>query len=1140
MPPVLKLFLILTINALPLVTHSQQSYAAESVLASGNWYKIGITRQGVYKIDVGFLNNLGITGNIPSNAIRLFGNGGRMLPEANNTSRADDLVENAIVVNDGGDGNLNGTDFLLFYSEGPSYWRKDSLNKRFRHEKNLYSDTVYYFITINGNGKRIVTNNFTGSASISVNSYNERAFYENDQQNFLKSGKEWYGEEFSSLPGGSISRNFTVDWAGLSTNEPVWLNSNLIGRSVGTNSAFIARINSQAAPVIPINNVSGNFLDAFATQSVSQNSFAVSQSPLTVNYTFNPGTNSGQGWLNWFEVHGRRTLAMNGQNQFGFRDWNSVTPAAVASYTIDNTNASTEVWDITNPLLPERISASFTANQTRFIQPANALREYFVFNNTGFLAPLALGKIANQNLHNSSPVNYLIITHASLKSQADRLALFHQERYGYIVKVCLIEEIFNEFASGIKDPSAVRDFVKMYYDKAGSNLLNRPQYLLLFGAGSFDPKNRIANNINLVPVYESPSSLEPLVSHTSDDFFALLDDSDDVNVVSPPSLLDIAVGRIPIATIGEAKIMVDKIIQYHAKESLGPWRNQTLFVADDKDLNLHLQDAEFVAKNLANTNHLFNTQKIFLDAFPLVSGGGGARYPAVNNSIVNHFFNGTLIYNYTGHGDYQRLAEEAIFGSEEVNKLNNVNKLPLFITATCDFAPHDDPTKESLGKAVLVNSLNGGIALMTTTRVVFAFSNRIMNDNYLKIAFQSDVNGIYKTLGEATKEAKNFTYQSFGDVVNNRKFTLIGDPAMRLGFPALRIAVESINGKRPTANDTLKAQQKYTITGKIINNTGITQNNFNGTVYPVVYDQAQQIKTLGNDVSSPVTSFGQQTNVLFKGKATVTNGVFSFSFVVPKDINYAGGKARISLYAENGITDANAADTSFFVGGTVNNSNSDKTGPQIKAWLNDEKFKNGGVTNENPVLIVRLNDSSGINTSGTGIGHDITAIIDGNERNILVLNDYYESDKDSYQSGTIRFQMPTQEPGKHSIRLKAWDVVNNSSEVTLDFIVERKEKLVITKVFNYPNPFIHRTNFAFEHNQPNTDLEVSIDIFNATGGLVKRIKQILNTASSRNCQLEWDGTDENKRKLQRGIYFYRIIVSANNQKTQSAHQLILH
>lgn len=1128
------------INGLTFIAQAQRTYGPQSVLANGNWYKIGVTREGVYRIDLSLLNNLGITGNIPSAGIRLFGNGGRMLPEPNNINRVDDLLENAILVNDGGDGVFNGTDFILFYAEGPHYWVKDSLNQRFKHEKNLYSDTSYYFITIGGNGRRIVTNSFSGTATVNVNSCNERFFYENDQQNFLKSGREWFGEEFSSLPGGNINRNYTVDWPGLQTTEPVWLISNLIGRSVGANSTFTARINNQVTPAIAINNVSGNFLDAFATQTTVQNSLTVAQTPLTVGFTFNPGTASAQGWLNWFEVHGRRSLTMNAQNQVTFRDWKSVAPSAIANFTIDNTTAATEVWDITNPLLPEKMNSSFTGNQTRFVQPANRLREYIAFNNTGFLTPIALGRVANQNLHNGNPVDYLIITHISLKPQADRLAQFHQQQYGYTVRVVLVDEIYNEFSSGIKDPTAVRDFVKMYYDKAGTTISNRPKYLLLFGAGSFDPKNRIANNVNLVPVYESISSLEPLVSHTSDDFFGLLDDNDDVNLVSPPSLLDIAIGRIPVATIDEAKIMVDKIIQYHKKESLGFWRNQTLFIADDKDLNLHLQDAELVSKNLANTNYLFNTQKIYLDAFPLVSGVGGARYPAVNNAIVNQLFNGTLIYNYTGHGDYQRLSEEAIFGKEEVNKLNNANKLPLFITATCDFAPHDDPTKESLGKAVLVNSINGGIALMTTTRVVFAFSNRIMNDNYLRIAFQPDANGVYKTLGEATRDAKNFTYQSFGDVVNNRKFTLIGDPAMRLGFPSLRVKLESINGNAITNNDTLKAQQKYTIAGKITSTTGITQNNFNGTVYPVVFDQPLQINTLGNDAASPVTSFKQQTNVLFKGKATVTNGQFSFSFVVPKDINYAGGKTRVSLYAENGITDANAADTSFFVGGTTNSNNADRTGPHISAWLNDEKFKNGGITNENPILIARLYDSSGINTSGTGIGHDITAVIDGNERNILVLNDYYESDRDSYQSGIIRFQLPTLEPGKHSLRLKAWDVVNNSAETTIDFIVEKKEKLLITKVLNYPNPFINRTNFSFEHNQSNTDLEVSIDIFNAGGGLVKRIKQILNTAGSRNCQLEWDGTDENRKKLQRGIYFYRIIVTANNQKTQSAHRLILH
>jgi hypothetical protein len=353
------------------------------------------------------------------------------------------------------------------------------------------------------------------------------------------------------------------------------------------------------------------------------------------------------------------------------------------------------------------------------------------------------GKINNQNLHNSVTADYIIITHSSLLYEAQRLAQFHIQRDGYRTVVVTTDQIFQEFSGGTPDPTALRDFVKMYFDKAGSDSTLRPKYLLLFGAASFDYKNRISNNSNIVPCYESVMSVDPLATYTSDDFFGLLNDSDDVNIISPPSLLDIGIGRLPARNLNEAKIMVDKIIRYHSPQSFGPWRNQMVFVADDKDNDLHVQDAEVVSADATATNPLFNQNKIYLDAYKMISGSGGSRYPDVNAAIVNRVFDGSLLFNYNGHGGYQQLSGSAILTKTELDQFNNPNKLPLFITATCDFAPYDDPTKNSLGIALLNNDSTGAVALMTTTRDVFAASNLVLNDNYEKIALQPDANGKY-------------------------------------------------------------------------------------------------------------------------------------------------------------------------------------------------------------------------------------------------------------------------------------------------------------------------------------------------------------------------------------------------------------
>ncbi len=1119
---------------------AQRAYAANSVLLTGNWYRIAVKQEGIYKVDIPLLTALGIaTTNLSSASIRLYGNGGGMLDENNAVSRPDDLFENPIEMSDGGDGIFNGADYFLFYAPGPNRWLKDSANQSFRHQKNLYSDTAYYYISIGGTGKRIPSQPATAAPNVTVNSFNERYFYENDLVNLLNSGKEWYGEEFNNNLGGSLTRSFTVDWPGLLTSQPVTLATDLAAKSVGANSSFSVKINNQAVQSVNLPGVSGNVLDPVGTSSTQRNTTNVAQTSLAVLFTYTPSVTGAQGWLNWFELFGRRSLSVNGTNPLFFRDWQSVGTNSVAGYSINNNGTSMSVWEITDPLQPVKMNTVNSAAQTSFSNDASRLREYVGFANANALTPVAVGKITNQNLHNSGVADMIIITYPSLSDQAQRLARFHLQQDGYTSVVVTPDQVYQEFSGGSPDPSALRDFVKMYYDKAGTDISKRPKYLLLFGSASYDYRYRISGNTNFVPGYESVNSLDPLATYTSDDFFGLLDDGDDINQNNTSVTIDIGIGRIPARSNDEAKTMVDKIIRYRSPTGLGAWRNQSVFLADDGDQNLHLNDAETVSADANTANPLFNQYKIYLDAYPLVSSSAGARYPAVNDAIVNQVFNGALIFNYSGHGSYQRLAEEAVLTQDELNRFNNPDKLPLFITASCDFAPHDDPSKNSLGAGILTGNANGAIALLTTTRLVFAYSNRVINDNYLQIALKPQSNGQYLTLGESVKQAKNFTSLISGDLLNNRKFTLLGDPALRLAFPELRLQLTSINGKTITGSDTLKALQKYTFTGVVTDGSGNPVNSFNGTVHPTVFDKAQLVKTLGNDPSSIVTNFSQQTAVLYKGNATVANGQFSFSFIVPKDINYQSGHGRISLYADDGTHDANGVNTSFYVGGTTNNIITDNTGPVIKPYLNDDKFQNGGLTNENPVLLVKLFDSSGISTSGNGIGHDITAIIDGVERDILVLNDFYTADKDNYQQGQVLYQLPTLTEGKHSIRIKAWDVADNSSEALLDCIVVKQNRLLITNVRNYPNPFAVTTTFAFEHNQPNTDLDVTINIYTENGALVKQIKQIVNTGGTRNCQINWNGNNQSGAKLAKGIYIYKVIVVAGGSKTENAQQLIL-
>ena len=1129
--PLLALFLVVW-SSHPAT--AQRTYTGQSVLASGNWYKLSIGTPGVYRIDLPLLNTMGVnTSSLATGSVRLFGNGGQMLPELPSSPVQDDLTEIALWAEDGGDGILNGSDYLLFYASGPHTWTKDSVQKRFSHQKNLFSDQSFYFLTIGTNGKRVASFPAQGNPGNNITSFSERYFYELDTVNFLSSGREWYGEEFSDAPGKTLNRNFQLNLPGV-LPEPGQIVSNCIARSFGNASRFQLNVNGQAALQLNIPPVTNGAYDPFARNTRAEGSFIPSQSNLTIGVGYTTGSVNSQGWLDWFELFTRRSLSMVGVSQLLFRDWNSVQSGSSARFLVSDAQPSTQVWEITDPATPIRFQGTFNGNTLQFVNDCSRLREYVAFHNNGLLTPTPAGRVANQNLHGPVMTDMLIITHPSLLAQAQRLAGWHQQRDQLRCLVVTTDQVFHEFSSGTPDPTAIRDYVKMFYDRSAGDSTKRPRYLLLFGDASFDYKSRITNNTNLVPAFESLSSLDPLATYTSDDYFGLLGNDDDIHG-NGVYLLDIGIGRIPARNEQDAQAMVDKIIAYHEPKSFGPWRNDLTFVADDEDNNLHVQDAEVITTAAATAGPVFNIDKIYLDAYRQESAAGGSRYPEVNQVNNNKLFSGTLIWNYTGHGGYRRLAEEVVLDQDIINTINNPDKLPLFITGTCDFAPYDNPLVSSIGENLLLRPRTGAIALMTTTRLVFAFSNRVMNKNYMDVALKPLPDGRYLSLGEAVRYAKNITYQFSGDVINNRKFALLGDPAMTIGFPTRQVRTVAIND-RPIGSlpDTIKALSEYTISGAVTDASGNTITDFNGTVYPIVYDKKQTVNTLGNDPGSFATGFDVQKNILFKGKARVTNGNFSFRFVAPKDINYQYGNGKLSYYGENGRVDGNGLFTNVIVGGTGAGVN-DQDGPQIRAYLNDEKFVNGGISNDRPVLLVKLADSSGINIMGTGIGHDLVAILDNDQKQQYVLNQFYESELDNFRKGMARFQLPQLADGPHTLTIRAWDAANNSSEVSIEFRVVNSAQFSLGHVLNYPNPFTTHTTFWFTHNKPGDELQVHIQIFTVTGKLVKSLKRTIISTGNRSSDIEWDGRDEYGSKIGRGVYIYRLQVRTSDGK--SAYKL---
>ena len=1113
---------------------AQRQYAPNSVLSTGDWYQIGIVKEGVYKIDISFLSQLGInTNQLSSSSIRLYGNGGGQLSDDNVISTIDDLMENAIEVYDGGDGIFNGNDYLLFYAPGPDAWKYDSVHNMFHHQKNLINDTCYYFLSVNANGKRIALNNNNLTPNIFVNHYNERIFHENDNTIILNSGKNWYGESFNNT---QTTQSFSFSLSDIESGTPLKMRSSLLSRSVGAPSSFNISVNGQVVQNIPINGVSGNLIDNYAEQASSIAVIASPSSNFNITYTYNPASNSAQGWLDAFDLQYRRALQLNNQNQMSFRDIASVGNNNIAQFNLSGANSNTEVWDVTNFGEPIKMNGSTNGSQLPFINRADVLKEYIAFDKTQCLQPIKIGDVNNQNLHQSSFADYLIITPKIFESQANLLSQFHIAHDNLTVKVVETEQIYNEFGGGNKSAAAIRDFIKMYYDKAGADTTLRPKYVLLFGIGNYDTKGRAASTINHIPCFESDNSINPVTSYTSDDYYGLLSDTDNINSTYQAGELKLSVGRLPVSTIDEANIVVDKIINYSSNETLGSWRNDLLFLADDKDANLFLNTSEQIINTVEDNNKLVNNNKIYVDAYPLTNVYNTTTSPEVNQTIIDQLYSGKLILNYSGHGNYQQLSSYSIFSNHDAKSLNNAKKLPLFITSTCDFVPYDDPSKISLGSYMLQGSKNGAIALLTTPRLVFAGGNQVVNENFLKYALQKDPTGNYLTLGEAFRLSKNYTSQTTSDVVNTRKFSLIGDPALRLSFPKYNISIDSINQRLVNNEDTIQSGNNYSITGFVKDNSGAVLSNFNGTVYAKVFDKPSAIRTLGNDPSSIPVTFYQQTDLIYSGRATVQNGKFKFSFLVSKDISNDIAKGKISLYAENGNEDASGFDTSFYIAPNPSVNNNDNIGPDIKLYLDDYHFRNGGNVGDRALLLARLSDSSGINTVYNGnVDHNIKAIIDGDETHPIILNSFYETDLDTYKSGGLAYQLPSLTEGAHTLKLTAWDNMGNSNTSILHFNILENNEFQIYNLINYPNPVNSYTNISFQINEPAQHLQVAVNFYSLDGKVLAQTKKEF-TNTSRFIDFPYE---INFSRLAAGIYFYRVRIVNEKGEESGASQKIL-
>lgn len=1130
------------INSRPASPSSNERVASfrtssqNSVLQTGDWYRIGIVSDGIYRLTPAFLNSIGINAaNIDPRNIRIYGNGGGMLPEANSIFRYDDLVENAIQVVGEADGRFDANDYVLFYAEGAHKWRYNASTNNYNHQFNLYADTNYYFITVSlGPGKRVAAQSPpAGAANFTSTSIDQLQYHQRDEQNLIRSGRKWYGETFDLVS----SRDFTFNLPNRLTAEPVFIRTEVAARNLGVPASFQLRQGGSLLSNIPTAATTSYYLDTHMHEGRSEVNHLTAANPLVLTLSYARPNNFSQGWLDFIEVQARADLNLNGNgNQLIIRDKASIAPGRITRFDLAGASAADQVWDITAIDQIARLNLSASPRGASFEAATDSFRAFIAFTGANFPTPIPLGTVPNQNLHGIARADMIIVAPEAFAGPANQLAALHQSNDGLTVVVVSPQQIYNEFSSGRQDITAIRSFAKMLYDRATPG--QEPRYLLLLGSSSFDYKYRIAGNANWVPTFQSPVSNNPILSYCADSYLGLLDDNEGAFAVNGPDRMDIAIGRMPAKTVQQAQDMVNKIVAYLDPNNHGDWKNQFMLVADDEDNNIHINDSEQLAGMIGTVFPYGVVKKVYFDAYRQESRPGGTRYPNVNRDINARMNLGSFLVSYLGHGGINGWAEERVLTIPEIQAWNSGGRLPLMITATCEFARYDNPTFTSAGEWVLLNPRGGAVALMTTTRVTFTNTNMALSTNILRDQLFRKVAGEFQTLGEIFMNAANPSLFE----VNTRNFCLLGDPALRLAYPKELGVVTHVNNIDVTVMpDTLRALAKVRISGDVRDvATNQLLNNFNGVLTPTVFDKPSEITTLANDIGSAPRTYTEFRNIIYRGRATITNGLWTFTFIVPRDIAYNFGVGRVNLYATNRMIDAAGDFRGFVVGGTDTNFVPDYTGPQLRLYMNDRSFVNGSITDQNPLFVAELTDSSGINTVGSGIGRDITLVRNNEVNSPIILNEFYEASLDDYTRGEIRYPFFKLSPGNYSLRMKAWDVHNNSTEGSLDFIVAENTKLAVANLLNYPNPFTTNTTFHFDHNRPNQPLEAILQVYTVSGKLVKTLKKTFVTSGFHASELEWDGLDDFGDRIGRGVYVYRLRLRASDgESVQDTQKLVI-
>ena len=1091
-------------------------YASESVLNSGKWVKIQVAEDGIYKLTAADLKKMGFSN---LDKVAVYGYGGWPLDEDFSTTYIDDVPEVAV---------WRGADYLLFYGKGPRKWEYSFSDKSFIHTNNPYSNYGYYFVTEKETAGRTMEKAASAAgATLQVTTFDDYVLHEEELVSVNSSGRELYGESFTS----TLSRDFTISVPGITNDE---------GKAT---LSFISRGNGTITM-----NVDGNALIS-GSVSVPSDEYEVARElyrerawtadkgeTVKVNIGYST-TGHKNVHLNYFRLQMKRQLKVYDNYTF-FR---SLSARGNASrFVIQGADASTLVFDVTDGVNPQQMETSLNGTELSFSIPASAsLREFVVVKPSQIKAPVTVGEVANQNLHALPQQDMIIIAQPNFTTQAERLAEAHRTKDNLTVRVVTPESIYNEFSSGTPDATAYRRFMKMFYDRKTSEA-DAPKYLLLFGDGSFDNRKltsawKSVDMSNMLLTYQTEESLNQY-SYVVDDYFGFLDDANNGEEIYEQKV-DIGIGRFPVRTVAQATNAVDKVISYIENKNTGAWKNNLCFMADDGN-NAdrftigHMEEADSLADHLNRDHPELMIHKLYYDAYKKDKTAGS--YPDVRANLQKLLKDGLLLFNYTGHGGTTALSDEKVVTQTDIAQYT-YPCLPVWVTATCDFTRFDN-VETSAGEDVFLNAKSGGIALFTTVRVAYRPYNAYIDSHLLHNLF-SRVNGRKRSLGDAMKAMKRSLVASGSYNTNRVKmgFCLIGDPAVKLAYPEYGMKVTAINGQ-PVGETpvSFKALEKITVEGEVLDVSGQLATDFTGIVNPTVKDSKMTVTCLknNNQDDSPAFTFTDYPNTIFIGNDSVRNGKFSFTFTVPKDISYSNLQGKMNLYAvdtESG-NEAQGNFDNFIVGGTSDTAETDTIGPEIRAlYLNDTTFVDGGQVNTTPYFVAELWDKSGVNITGSSVGHDMMLVIDESTVLSYNLNSYYELLPGEDGTGIVKFPIPALEPGKHTAEFWVWDILNNSTVRTFTFEVVEGLKPFLFDVIATPGIAREQVTFHLMHNRPESRMRVGIMVYDLAGRQLWKHEESGTSGLFENYTVSWDLTSGGAR-MRPGVYIYRAAISTDNSK----------